>query len=85
MLGHPGRGTGFDGNGLGRHLLRLHRRPARLFLVGICRDRNVLGFVFVHPAAVFGRSVWLGMAGVQFAAAKMQKRKKGIDTTNMSF
>jgi hypothetical protein len=41
-------------------------------------------FLFI-PLLFLAGVVWLGMAGVQFAAAKMQKRKKGIDTTNMSF
>jgi len=75
--GHPGGGTDFNGHQLGGHLLRLHRRPARLSLVGVRRDGNVLGFVFVHPAAVRGRGDLAGDGGHPVHCNKNAKTTKG--------
>ena len=73
MPGYPPGGVGFHSHRLGRNLLRFHRRPACVSLVGIRADGNLLGFVFIHTAVVHsGR----GLAGDGSTAIFCRKEKK---------
>ena len=76
MPGYPRGGTGIDGQGLARDVPGFQSRLLALPLVGICRDGNVLGLVYVHPATIHSRAGLVGDGGFAICHGKGSKAEK---------